>query len=400
MYGRGDNGFRITVYDSSGAPVVEACSEITIFRTHASAAGIPATHTLSVKVVETASGQERNELEPLAIKGTLLPAHGSKAFRAAKDLRGGHSGQIDIEFFQQAEGVPEPELNLFVGSFQLDAKTDLEEGDLLRKGDEIIIQWEIDDNGLLKCAVEIPSLGRAFGKRNFYTPTAGHQNFEGKDGEALARAVLDDAERDLEAVKTTLGDKVDADVERLQQRVERQRENLSQSVDADTRRSVAEEARATRQEVSRLKHDPENRAEVLLRELAETQEAFDRDVREHADTTSAELFDRLVVTVRQAIRNEDVSGAERALQEIEGILYRELGRNPAYLVHLFKTLSSERYLSVDKELHDKLVSEGQEAVAANDIDGLRHVLAGMFDNRFSVGGDDKVIAAMASLTRG
>ena len=207
---------------------------------------------------------------------------------------------------------PEPELNLFVGSFQLDAKTDLEEGDLLRKGDEIIIQWEIDDNGLLKCAVEIPSLGRAFGTRNFYTPTAGHQNFEGKDGEALARAVLDDAERDLEAVKTALGDKVDADVERLQQRVERQRENLSQSVDADTRRSVAEEARATRQEVSRLKHDPENRAEVLLRELAETQEAFDRDVREHADTTSAELFDRLVGTVRQAIRNEDMSGAERA----------------------------------------------------------------------------------------
>ena len=397
---RGDNGFRITVYDSSGAPVVEACSEITIFRTHASAAGIPATHTLSVKVVETASGQERNELEPLAIKGTLLPAHGSKAFRAAKDLRGGHSGQIDIEFFQQAEGVPEPELNLFVGSFQLDAKTDLEEGDLLRKGDEIIIQWEIDDNGLLKCAVEIPSLGRAFGTRNFYTPTAGHQNFEGKDGEALARAVLDDAERDLEAVKTALGDKVDADVERLQQRVERQRENLSQSVDADTRRSVAEEARATRQEVSRLKHDPENRAEVLLRELAETQEAFDRDVREHADTTSAELFDRLVGTVRQAIRNEDMSGAERALKDIESILYRELGRNPAYLVHLFKTLSSERYLSVDKALHDKLVSEGQEAVAANDVDGLRRVLAGMFENRFSVGGDDKVIAAMASLTRG
>ena len=88
------------------------------------------------------------------------------------------------------------------------------------------------------------------------------------------------------------------------------------------------------------------------------------------------------------------------LKDIESILYRELGRNPAYLVHLFKTLSSERYLSVDKALHDKLVSEGQEAVAANDVDGLRRVLAGMFENRFSVGGDDKVIAAMASLTRG
>ena len=395
----GDNRFRITVYNSSGTPVMEACSEITIFRTHASAAGIPATHTLSVKVVETASGHERNELEPLVTKGTLLPTHGSNSFRAAKDLRGGQSGQVDIEFFQHAEGVPEPELNLFVGSFQLDGRTDLEEGDFLRKGDEIFIRWEMDDNGLMKCAVEIPSLGRIFDTRNFYTSTAGHQNFEGKDGEALAGAVLADAERDLLALRKTLGDKVDTDIERLQRRMERQRVTLSQSVDADTRRSVAEEARAIRQEVSRLKHAPENRADVLLRELAETQEGFDHDVREHADTTSAESFDRLVVTVRQAIRNGDISGAERALKDMEGILYRELGRSPSYLVYLFKTLSSERFLSVDKALHDKLVSEGQRALAANDIDELRGVLSGLFENRFSVGGDNKVTAAMASLAR-
>jgi hypothetical protein len=50
---------------------------------------------------------------------------------------------------------------------------------------------------------------------------------------------------------------------------------------------------------------------------------------------------------------------------------------------------------VDKALHDTLVSEGQRAVASNDLDGMRRVLAGMFENRFSVGGGDKVIAAMA-----
>ena len=397
---RGDNRFRITVYDPSGAPVVEACSEITIFRTHASAAGIPATHTLSVKVVETAAGQERNELEPLVIKGTLLPADGSKSFRAAKDVRGGQAGQIDIELVQQAEGVPEPELNLLVGSFQLDAKNDLEEGEFLRKGEEIIIRWEVDDNGLLKSKVEIPSLGRVFDTRNFYTPSAGHQNFEGKDGESLAGAVLADAERDLEAVKTTLGNKVATDVEEMQRRVNGQRATLSQSVDADTRRSVTEEARAILQNISRLKHAPENRASVVLQELSETLEAFERDVKEHADATSVELFDRLSGTVHQAIRDGDMSGAERALQEMEGILYRELLRNPGYLIYLFKTVNSERHLSVDKALHDSLVSEGEQAVAANDVDELRRVLGRIFENRFSVGGDDKVVAAMASLMRG
>ena len=121
---RGDNRFRITVYDSFGTPVAEASSEFTIFRSHASAAGIPATHTIAVKVVEVASGDARNELEPLVTKGTLLPAHGSKLFRAAKDLRGGQPGQIDFELYQQGEGVPEPEFNLYVGSFAVNAKAD------------------------------------------------------------------------------------------------------------------------------------------------------------------------------------------------------------------------------------------------------------------------------------
>ena len=396
----GDNRFRITVYDSSGAPVAEACSEITIFRTHASAAGIPATHTLSVKVIEAASGQERNELEPLVTKGTLLPAHGSKSFRAAKNLRGAQSGQIDIEFFQQAEGVPEPELNLFVGSFHLEARTDLEEGDFLRKGDEIIIRWEMDDNGLLKMRWKSP-------RWVVFSTRATSIHLPQATKTLKARTVRPWQWRSwlmpsviLKMFKTTLGNKVDADVGSLQRRVERQKKTLSQSVDADTRRSVAEEARAIRQDVSRLKHSPENWTDVLLRDLAATEEAFEQDVRELADTTSAELFDRLVVTARQAIRNGDMSSAERALKEMDEILYRELGKNPAYLVYLFKTLSAERYLSVNKALHDKLMSEGDQALAANDIDGLRHVLARMSENRFSVGGDDKVITAMASLMRG
>ena len=84
---------------------------------------------------------------------------------------------------------------------------------------------------------------------------------------------------------------------------------------------------------------------------------------------------------------------------MKGILYRELWRNPAFLVQMFKALGAERYLSVEKSLHDRLVSEGQRAVAANDVDGLRRVLAGMFENRFSVGGGEEVIAAMASVMR-
>lgn len=396
---RGDNRFRLTMYAPSGTPVTEACSEITIFRTHASAAGIPATHTLAVKVVEAASGEGRNELEALVAKGTLLPAKGSKPFRAATDLRGGQPGQVDIEFFQQVEGVPEPELNLFIGPFRLEAERDLEHGEVLRKGDPIIVHWEMDDNALLKCAVELPGLGRIFDTRNFYAPSAGHQNFEGEDGTALAEAVLADAERDLESISTTLGDQIEAEVGQLQRRLERQRETLAQAVDADTRRSVTEEARSVRQEISRLRHAPANRASVLLRELFESVVAFETRVREHADATSAALFDRLATTADQAIRSGDMAEGERALKQMEAIGAEAVWRSPAHLVFLFKTLAGDRHLAVDKALHDRLVAEGQRHVAANAIDQLRRILFEMARNRFTVGDAGKAVAALAGITR-
>jgi hypothetical protein len=44
--------------------------------------------------------------------------------RPHRPRRQAQPGQIDFELYQQGEGVPEPELNLYVGSFAVDAKAD------------------------------------------------------------------------------------------------------------------------------------------------------------------------------------------------------------------------------------------------------------------------------------
>src|SRR3546814_10234193 len=97
----------------------------------------------------------RNVLESIIEKGTLLPANGIKRFRAAHDLRAGGDGQIDLELYQQAPSVPEPELNLRVGAFRISGN-DLAPGMAIRKHDEIIVQWSMDDNGLLSESIELP----------------------------------------------------------------------------------------------------------------------------------------------------------------------------------------------------------------------------------------------------
>lgn len=397
---RGDNPCRITVYDASGAPVRESSTVLTIVRTHASAAGIPATQTLSVKVVEKVGGGERNVLEPLVTKGTPLPAEGTKRFKAATDVRGGEPTEIAIELYQQAEGVPEPELNLFVGSFVIEGQSHLEKGETLRKGDEIVIKWSMDDNGILNCSIDLPSLSKTFDTGKFYVSSAGHQNFEGDDGAALADAVIKAAEGELASAEEVVGERGKATLDDLRERMRKQREALAQSADADARRSVTEEARAVRQQVSRLRHAPENRGMLLEQELAELIRLFDSMLRENVDPRITEIFDRQAGTARLALRGNRLDDAERAIHEMRAMAQREVWSLPSFLIYMFKEFASERHLATDKALHERLVKQGEAAIRANDIDALRHVMAQLASNTFSIGAATGKVAALAGLMRG
>jgi molecular chaperone DnaK len=396
---RGDNPCRVTVYDSSGAPVAESSTVLTIVRTHASAAGIPATQTIAIKVVEKVGGGERNVLEPLVMKGTPLPAEGTKSFKAATDLRGGEPTEIAIELYQQAPGVPEPDLNLFVGSFVIEGQSQLERGETLRRGDEIVVRWSMDDNGLLNCSIDLPSLSRTFDTGKFYVSSAGHQNFEGDDGAALAQAVLQAAEGDLAAAAEVVGDKDQEALDELRNRTQKQREALAQSTDADARRSVTEEARAVRQQVSRLRHAPENRAMVLEQDLTQLIDMFDTTLREAVDERIAEIFDRLAGTAQLALRSNRIDEAERAIHEMHSLAQREMWSLPSFLIYIFKEFGRQRHMAVDKALHQSLVKKGEAAIQGNDIDQLRRVVGQLANNLFSIDTADKKVAALAGLMR-
>jgi molecular chaperone DnaK len=85
----GENRFKVTVFDQHGKAVEDASRDIVITRAEASAASVPMTYTLAVKIQHGFVGYERNKLEVLVKKGTALPARGKKSFRAGKTLLGG-----------------------------------------------------------------------------------------------------------------------------------------------------------------------------------------------------------------------------------------------------------------------------------------------------------------------
>jgi molecular chaperone DnaK len=395
---RGENRFRIVVCDPSGRPIEDATREITVIRTDASAAAIPATYTLALKVVAGQVGYEKNVLEALLKKGTPLPASGTTSVRAGKSLRGGDADAIRMEFFQQSPGIDDPALNLCIGDFVLDARQDLDHGERLERGAELNIQWNMDDNGLLSFSVEVPDLGRVIDGRNLYVPEARHKNFEGEKGAEIADALLAQAEKDVDGAEEALGASARSDIEGLRKRVERQHLALAQSTDADTHRAVSEEARKLRQDIALLKHRPEHRAAATAQKLDDVEEEFD-GAREYAKVIEADRFDRLGATARRSLRSNDFDDAARAVDEMESIAHALRSRSPEFMIGLFTYLAQSKHLAIDDRIHDRLVAEGTTAVRGGDIDELRVVVSAMLQNCVLPGAGDNDIAALADLMR-
>ena len=97
-------------------------------------------------------------------------------------------------------------------------RPDLETGDIIRRGDVVRVHWNLDENGLLNCALEVPSIGRRFDTGKMFTDHGGHKSFEGREGEELANSVLDTTATELEELKRAVGTKNDAEAAELARR--------------------------------------------------------------------------------------------------------------------------------------------------------------------------------------
>lgn len=391
----GENRFKVTVFDQQGKAVEDASREIVITRAEASAASVPMTYTLAVKIQHGFVGYERNKLEVLVKKGTALPAQGKQTFRTGKTLVGGEDGFIAVEFYEMADDIDTPEHNLHIGNFRLNSRDELERGERINRGDDFVIDWKMSDNGTLSFSVELPSLGRVIDATNLYRSEDGGINYDGQRGAEVATTMLARVESDLDELEATLDEDADPSGD-IRKRIERQHAALSTSVDADTHRSVAEEARKLRQEVALLKMSPENEERVLDDEVAKAETSFD-ELRDIAQPVDTERHDKLLVTTRRSIREKNYDTARRSLDEMQGIRMKVLAGSPDFLIEIFRRLAEEHHLAVDESLHAQLIEAGVEAAKSGNVDRLRMIIGQMFGNRVSTGADTTEIVELAHL---
>jgi molecular chaperone DnaK len=391
----GENCFAIEVIGADGRRLCEI-QRIVIVRTEATATAIPATQTVSVKVAKGPVAERRNMLVPLIAKGTPLPAKGTQSLRLRETLIGGEDGRFDVEIYNQAEGVDDPLLNLPIGVFRIAAREVLEVGQRMQAGATVNIHWNMDDNGLIACEVELPDLGLTIQQKNLYVPEVGHRNFDGQEGGELAKAQLAGAKKAIAETREALHHKSSPEIATLSRRLTRMEELLENSNDAEARRAATEEALHIQQELARLRDAPENRHAVMLRDLQAFEDAASELV-ESLDRAIVERLNQLGLSAREAIGNEDWAKARQIIEQMYSTFYNAMYEQPDFILGMFADVAGERYAAMDKALHDAIVAKGAACAEAGDIDGVRTAIRDILNNRMPNQTGAKKVAVLSGL---
>ncbi|MGB3471374.1 MAG: Hsp70 family protein [Erythrobacter sp.] len=393
----GETQVTMRVTDETGAPVEAASKTLTLTRIMATATGAPCTATIAVKVEDTDGTRSINVLEPLLEKGDTLPKSGKRTFRAARKLEPGAADWIDVELYERAEGVPEPEANLLIGSFRLAARDLPPHVVPLMPGDEVILHWSVDDSQLLKASVELPSCGLHLKDHSFYVDDLARIDF-GADGERFAYEALVAAEDDLDRLRQIVGTDFAREVTDIRRRLDEQSGRVATSYEADVFRSVTEEARMIRQEISRLRHKPRARTKELEAQIYAAEQRG-RELSGTLDKTGQEMAHGHLETARRALAEEQFQVCARAVQAAQEVYARYVVEAPGFISLYFIQLSASRHAAMDKPRFDQLVELGHAALKANDEAKLRGICADIHNIMTPAGGETANAAAKAGLRR-
>jgi molecular chaperone DnaK len=334
-------------------------------------------------------------------KGTPLPATGSKEFKAAFGIGTALPGHLDLELFQD-EGADDPDLNLNIGAFRV-SHHDLPDGMVIKEGDPIIFHWSMNESGLLTASVELPSVRQTFSTKRFYVDQAGHKSFDGEGGEKLVEATIAAAETDTAEIVDAVGPSAQADLKLIERDLEEQRRKLREASTGDERRSITENVRHIRQEAARVRAKPENRGRVLAYRLVDRIKTYNELARPAEPMPDSQRFDQQAEAASNELKRKTTASfdmAESIIEQMDGTYWRTLWRKADFVAYMFDLVSKQRHLAADKSVFDLLLADGQNALAANDVDELRLVVVRIIDNQIAAAAASSDITKLAAVLRG
>jgi molecular chaperone DnaK len=376
----GENVFKVFVFDAKGGPVALREDKIIITRTAASIDAIPASHSVGVEAREKLGG--RLVLEYLVREGDQLPQSGKKIFKTEESLRAGSTGSIKFKLWEGDVSDPVND-NRFIGLFEIKG-SDFDDG-VITAGAELVCNYEVLDSGNIMMEVSVPSIGASFHSgRNFYSRQEGQIDYT-----KASKLIAEESEHTLhrlEEMESTIDDP----------RLDQAREKLEQAESIRSDESDPETAKQAMDDIQEAKRllalaRKEHLSDIRQLELDKAVAFFENAVREHARPSESNAFDNLVKTAQRAI-DKNTGDFEALLDDLRGRNFMILWRQDWFVIDRFKWLAQDSYLFPDAREHAQLVAAGSEALKANEIDKLRHVVVQLDSVRIGSAGQDEMMA--------
>ena len=351
-----DNTFKVSVFDSVGGPIALEEDTIIITRTAATVDAIPASHSISMVVLEKLDGPP--VLEYLVKAGESLPKEDRIILKAAEPLEAGSSDSLNFEL---REGDIEDVIasNRFIGVLKITG-SDFNDG-VIPVGADLVCDYEILDSGLINLEVSVPCIGSTFDSdRNFYSREEGQLDYT-----SASAQIAEDGEQTLNRI-----DEINEVMD--EPKLDQARQKLVSAAslapeEADTEK--VQEARERVLEANRLVAQVrrEHLPEIRQIELSGVVSFFDNHVRQHARPSESTAFDNLVKTTQLSIDEND-NDFEDHLDELKGKNFEILWRQDWFVIGRFQQMVDAPHLFTDRHRFEQLAKVGTQLMNSYGIE--------------------------------
>ncbi|MBF0319505.1 MAG: Hsp70 family protein [Nitrospirae bacterium] len=362
----GENRFKIFVFDPSGGSISIENDLIIITRTAATIDAIPASHSIGVQVLEKMTGNSTT-LKYLIKKGDPLPKKGKEIFKSSEALRARGTGSLYIKLWEGEIESPIDD-NEFIGCLKITG-SDFDVG-VIEPGADLLCEYEVSDSGRVSISISVPSVCGIFTRNDFYSRQEGQIDYSNIGNRVLndSESLMGRADKIAEEVEDNRLDTAKGKLLAAQELA--QNENDPESV---------KQAMQNIQEAKRLIASvrKEHLPGIRQLDLDSVMDFFQKDVRQHAKSSEATVFDKMARSAKHAIESTS-SEFEDILSEMKGMNWQILWRQDWFVVDEFKRFSTGGYYVPDKLVLSQLVKDGTDAIKRDDINKLREIVGMLY----------------------
>jgi molecular chaperone DnaK len=377
----GDNAFKVFVFDPSGGPIKLEQNRIVITRAAATVDAIPASHSVGIETLERIGG--RATLDWLVRAGDPLPKRGKRVYKAAESLRAGSQGSLNFKLWEGEIEDPISD-NRFIGVLKING-TDFEQG-VIAAGADLVFEYEVSDSGAVSFEVSVSSIGGAFHSgHNFYSRQAGQIDFS-----TAASQVAEEGQRTKGRIEEISTKVQDPRLEEARQKVESAVSIRPEERDPESTKQALDEVLEARRMLAQIRRNHLKTIRQL--ELDDARDFFDKGVRGLARPSEVSALENLFRTAQRAIDKEE-KDFESLLAEMRGRFFEVLWRQDWFVVDRFKLAVSSPYNYADKARYRELITAGNQAMQAGDMEKLRGVVAELSRIRVASARDDQMFDA-------